>query len=173
MFHPVTTEKNNLEKTTSVLEAIKAINLPTIWFWPNVDANTGEVAKALRIFRENEDDSNIRFLKYLPAEKFISLLKRASCMVGNSSSGIKECSYLGIPAVNIGSRQRGRMRGPNVLDTGNESSAIKSAIDYQLRNGLYEKSNIYFKENCASTITSILEDISLEPQKEFYDYKGD
>jgi len=173
MFHPVTTEKNNLKKTNSVLKAIKALDFPTIWFWPNVDANTDEVAKAIRIFRENEDDSKIRFLKYLSAEKFISLLKKTSCMIGNSSSGIKECSYLGIPAVNIGSRQRGRMQGPNVLDTGNDLSAIKSAIEYQLKNGPYKKSNIYFKKDCASNIASILEDISIEPQKEFYDYRGD
>ena len=90
--------------------------------------------------------------------------------MGNSSAGIKECSFLGIPVVNVGSRQNGRMRSSNVFDSPFEKNQIKSAIDHQIKKGSYPKSDIYFKENCGENIANILSDINVSSQKIFHDY---
>ena len=170
LFHPVTTDKDNRYHTSLLLDSVRETNYQTIWFWPNADAGTGDVAKAIRVFRERKSSSNMRFLKYLPVSKFLSLLRQCSCLVGNSSAGIKECSFLGIPVVNVGSRQNGRMRSSNVFDSPFEKNQIKSAIDHQIKKGSYPKSDIYFKENCGENIANILSDINVSSQKIFHDY---
>ena len=112
----------------------------------------------------------MQFLIYLKSEYFLNLLRKTACLVGNSSAGIKECSYLGIPVVNIGSRQNNRMKSSNVIDSGYSSEEIRKAVNFQVKNGTYPISNIYFKENCSKKITDILTNIELRTQKKFYDY---
>lgn len=170
MQHPVTSEigknRKNIEET---LRAIKELGVPAIWFWPNVDAGTDEVSKGIRNFRENKNLPHMRFLKSLPPEQFIGLLKCAACLVGNSSAGIKECSFLGVPAVNIGTRQSGRMRSANVIDVPYDAKAIKNAISRQLKHGLYKTSHIYYKKGTSKKIVRILATINLYSQKRFVD----
>lgn len=169
MQHPVTTETDNRQKIQATLEAINELEIPTIWFWPNVDAGTDEVSKGIRAFREHNNPRNIRFIKFLPAEQFLGLLKISACLVGNSSAGIKECSYLGIPVVNIGSRQNKRMRAENVLDVSHDKEQIKQAILKQLEKGKYEPSHIYLKPDTAKNIVNTLSKAELYIQKTFKD----
>ena len=168
--HPVTTEYGkNKKHTLELLDAIHELNIPTIWFWPNVDAGTDEVSKAIRIFRENKKSKHIRFIKYLPANEYTGLLKKTACLVGNSSSGIKECSYLGVPAVNIGTRQNGRMRAENIVDISYNKAEIKKAIKKQIAGGRYKSSNIYSKDGTSKEIADILASINPYVQKHFHD----
>ncbi len=172
MYHPVTSEmENNKLNTNTLLEVISKINLPTIWFWPNVDAGTDEVSKAIRIMREKGKTNNIRFIKYVPADQFIALLKKAKVLVGNSSAGIKESSFLGTPVVNIGARQNGRKKGKNVISVDYSKDKIMKAIKRQIECGAYERDEIYFKENTAKRIVNILEVVDIYTQKVFYDNK--
>ncbi|MFC1678238.1 UDP-N-acetylglucosamine 2-epimerase, partial [Patescibacteria group bacterium] len=169
MQHPVTTEMGDNEK--NIIETIKAIKntgIQTIWFWPNVDAGTDEISGALRRYRELYNlDEYVRIIKYLPPERFIALLKDASCLVGNSSSGLKECSYLGTPVVNIGTRQSGRMRSENVIDVDYNKEDIESALKKQLEHGKYNSSKMYYKENTGKNIAEILASTNLYIQKKF------
>jgi UDP-N-acetylglucosamine 2-epimerase len=110
----------------------------------------------------------MHFIKYLQSDIFIALLKKCACLVGNSSAGIKECSFLGIPAVNIGDRQEGRLRGPNVTDAGYKAAEIQKAIEKQVRKGKYPASDIYFKKDCIKRITGTLASAPLYAQKKFY-----
>lgn len=169
--HPVTTEKNNRQNTGNLLKAVDALNVPAIWFWPNSDAGTNEVAKAIRVYREQGllKNNKIRFVTDLLPEDFIGLLRRASVLVGNSSSGIKEASYFGVPVVNIGTRQDGRLRGSNVLDVGYKQNEIELAIKKQLKRGYYPSSNIYYKSNTSDKIVKILSRVRLYSQKKFHD----
>jgi len=170
MQHPVTSEVGkNRKHIEETLHAVRELSIPTIWFWPNVDAGTDEVSKGIRNFRENEKSDHMRFLKYLPPEQFIGLLKRTACLVGNSSAGIKECSYLGVPTVNIGTRQNGRMRAENVIDATYEKSTIKRAIKQQLTHGPYPASAIYYKKGTSKKIAQILATIKPYSQKRFID----
>ena len=115
--HPVTTEPGRARHdVTETLHAIRSLDVPAFWFWPNVDAGSDEVSKGIRVFREHEAAGEIQFVKNMTPEDFLRLVANSWCVVGNSSVAVRECSYLGVPAVNIGSRQLGRGRGANVVD---------------------------------------------------------
>jgi len=170
MQHPVTTEvgqnRLNIKET---LKAVYDLKIPTVWFWPNVDAGTDEISKAIRVFREERNPHHMRFIKYLPPEQFVGLLKRSACIVGNSSAGIKEASVLGLPVVNIGTRQNGRMRAENVLDVGYNKNEIKKAVKKQLKHGKYPLSYIYYKKGTSKKIVEVLSKVNLYTQKRFYE----
>jgi len=172
--HPVTTASNNRRNTETLLQAIDALNMPVAWFWPNSDAGTNEIAKAIRIYREQGKIKNnkIRFVTDLLPEDFIGLLRKASILIGNSSSGIKEASYFGTPVVNIGTRQQGRLRGPNVMDVGFQRLAIIQSIKKQLEHGRYPPSHIYYKFDTSEIIVKILSKAKLQSQKKFFDLKN-
>ena len=85
----------------------------------------------------SEQPENIHFFKNMSPTDFLRLLYNSRCLVGNSSVGIRECSFLGVPAVNIGSRQDGRERGPNVIDVGYDRRETADAIQRHLSNGRY------------------------------------
>ena len=133
MHHPVTTEyKKARDHVTEVLEAMTNMNKPTLWIWPNVDAGSDGTSKGIRAYRENVKNNNIWFFKNFSPTDFLRLLYNSDGIVGNSSVAIRECSFLGVRAVNIGTRQIGRERGGNVIDVGYNSGEIKSAIDNHL-----------------------------------------
>lgn len=144
MQHPVTTEYAEARKHIDLtLTAIHALGLPTLWFWPNVDAGSDGTSKGIRSFRERHNIDHIHFFKNMEGRDFLRVLHNSDCLIGNSSVGIRECSYLGVPVVNIGTRQNGRQRGPNVVDTGYSVAGITAAIKAQLAHGKYEPANVY------------------------------
>ena len=169
--HPVTTESDNRRHLDTTFRAISATDMPAVWFWPNPDAGTGEMAETLRHFREHHEAATerMRFITDLPVDRFISLLKRTACLVGNSSAGIKECSYLGTPVVDVGKRQEGRLRGENVLHAGHDVDEIRTAINRQLQRGRYPASNIYYREGTSQTIVDVLSRVPLYTQKRFHE----
>ncbi|MGE4158104.1 MAG: UDP-N-acetylglucosamine 2-epimerase [Planctomycetota bacterium] len=168
MQHPVTSEygsgRSILEAT---VEAVEKSGMNTFWFWPNIDAGNDELSKVLRVARENGRLKRTHFFRSLPAEAFMGLVQGSSCFVGNSSAGIKECSYLGVPVVNIGTRQQGRLRSPNVVDVGYEASAIAAAIQKQCQNGRYASSTIYFKPDSSRLLADLLATEEPPVQKRF------
>jgi UDP-hydrolysing UDP-N-acetyl-D-glucosamine 2-epimerase len=144
MQHPVTTEyqdaRHQVEET---LHAVVECGIPTLWFWPNVDAGSEDVARGIRVFREQGGHGQIRFFKNMLPADFLRLLKNSRGIIGNSSVAIRECAFLGVPAVNIGSRQQGRERGRNVIDVPNERGAILEAIRRQTSLAAMESDPIY------------------------------
>lgn len=134
--HPVTTEYEQARAhVMETLYAARDLGMPTLWFWPNVDAGSDGTSGAIRSFREIEQPTNIHFFKNMTPEDFLRLLYNSRGIVGNSSVGIRECSYLGVPAVNIGSRQFGRERGGNVIDVDYERGQIQAAIRKHIDTG--------------------------------------
>ena len=166
MQHPVTTEysqaKNDVLKT---LRVVDALGIPTFWFWPNVDAGADGTSNGIRSYRENFNPKNIHFFKNMEPNDFLSLLLNSKCLIGNSSVGIRECSYLGVPVVNIGTRQNRRLRGTNVIDVAYEEAAIKSAIESQLLNPKNTKSTVYGNGDSGKKIADILATIELRFHK--------
>lgn len=170
MYHPVTTEISKISKRTkNLLGAIYELNIPTLWFWPNFDAGAEKISNEIRIFNDTVHNHTIRFMRYLPPETFLNLLKNTSCLVGNSSAGIKECSYMGVPVVDISTRQNHRLHADNVLYSGSNKLDIKKAIRTQLANGKYKSSPIYYRNNTSKQIVDVLATIKLYNQKEFRD----
>ena len=144
MQHPVTTEYEEArQQVDETLYAVKDIGLPVLWFWPNVDAGSDGTSKGIRMFREHHDPANFHLFRNMFPEDFLRLLCSATAIVGNSSVAIRECSYLGVPAVNIGSRQQGRERGRNVIDVDHDRGAIAAAIAEHRRRGKAPRDRLY------------------------------
>ena len=99
-------------------------------------------------------------------EQYAVLLNNASCIVGNSSSGIRESAYLGVPSVNIGNRQSGRQRADNVVDVPHDAGAIKKAIRSQMNHGPYESSAIYGDGNSGEWIADVIAEFEFNIQKQ-------
>jgi UDP-hydrolysing UDP-N-acetyl-D-glucosamine 2-epimerase len=169
--HPVTTESDNRAHLETTLKVVASFELPTIWFWPNPDAGTGEMADSLRHMREKHPEltAHMRFITNVPANDFVALLAHTSCLVGNSSAGIKECSYLGTPVVNIGARQQGRLSAEHVTHVGYEATELGAAIAAQLAHGRYEPSRLYYQPNASDTIAELLATTPLYTQKRFHE----
>jgi UDP-N-acetylglucosamine 2-epimerase len=90
----------------------------------------------------------------------------AAAIVGNSSVAIRECSFLGVPAVNIGSRQVGRERGRNVLDVAHDREAITAAIRQHISNGRYSRDCLYGDGRAGERIADCLATASLSVEKQ-------
>jgi UDP-hydrolysing UDP-N-acetyl-D-glucosamine 2-epimerase len=155
--HPVTTEYDeNLIHVQETIDALETLNMPTVWILPNMDAGSDGINKAIRQFRETRRPDYIHFFKSLPIEYYAPLLKNAACLIGNSSSGIRESAFLGTPTVNIGSRQHGRERGHNVIDVGYDSREISHAVKRQIDNGPYDPDHLYGDGFAAEKIVNVL-----------------
>ena len=159
-FHPVTTEFGSAEiQMNKILKIIKSLEIPSIILWPNADAGTDDISKSIRKFRENKFDKNMHFYKNLRVEDYIYLMKKTSCLIGNSSSGIREGSYIGTPVVNIGSRQNDREKSGNVINVNFEENVIFESISKQINHGFYKRSTLYGSGDAGIKITKILEDL--------------
>lgn len=161
MQHPVTTEyPDGRRQIDQTLQAMNQVDLPVVWFWPNIDAGSDDVSKGIRSFRETHNPAHIHFVKNMEPQDFLRLLNRASGLIGNSSAGIRESSYLGVPVVNIGSRQVHRERGPNVIDIGYDSAQILNAVKTHCT-GKKTPSDLYGKGNAGELIAEHLSSAEL------------
>jgi UDP-N-acetylglucosamine 2-epimerase len=96
---------------------------------------------------------------------FLRLAHASRCLVGNSSLGIRECSFMGVPAVNIGTRQAGRERGRNVIDTGYDRDEIVDALKTHLKNGRYQRDCLYGDGHAGERIAHVLASQPLRVEK--------
>jgi UDP-hydrolysing UDP-N-acetyl-D-glucosamine 2-epimerase len=166
MHHPVTTEYQEArQQVFETLHAVRELNLPTLWFWPNVDAGSDGTSGGIRSFREIERPNNIHFFKNMEGLDFLRLLYNSRCLIGNSSVGVRECSYLGIPVVNIGSRQAGRDRGTNLLDVDYDRTEIVGAVKHHMGNGRYPSDTIYGDGRAGKRIAHVLALTPLKVEK--------
>lgn len=166
MQHPVTTEYGQArQQAMETLEAIRHLNVPALWFWPNVDAGSDGTSNAIRTFRETHALSNIHFFKNMDPIDFLRLLYSSRAIVGNSSVGIRECSFLGVPAVNIGSRQAGRERGPNVVDVEHDRTAIAAAVASLATVERPQRAHVYGDGHAGARIAELAATAPLSVQK--------
>jgi UDP-hydrolysing UDP-N-acetyl-D-glucosamine 2-epimerase len=166
MQHPVTTEYEQARaQVVETLYAMRDAGVPTIWFWPNVDAGSDGTSKGIRIFRETERPGGFHFFRNMPPEDFLRLLYGSRVLVGNSSVAIRECSFLGVPAVNIGSRQRGREHGANVHHADYSRESILAAVRAQLGRGRYRTEPLYGDGASGPRIADALATCSLGIEK--------
>jgi UDP-hydrolysing UDP-N-acetyl-D-glucosamine 2-epimerase len=165
--HPVTTEYGDGEwQITETMMAVYKLGIPTIALWPNADAGADDIARGMRKFREHYDDSNVHFFKNLPAEVYLALMRRTRCLVGNSSSAIREGAFIGTPAINIGTRQAMRQRGHNIIDVDYNQTAIADAIVEQMQHGPYPSEPIYGDGKAGERIADVLSSCTWRLQKQ-------
>ena len=166
MQHPVTNEyqdsRIHIEET---LKAVAKTNKACLWFWPNVDAGADGTSTGIRSFREKNQLDNVHFFKNMDGMDFLNLLQNSSGLIGNSSVGIRECAFMGVPVINIGSRQNRRDRGNNVIDVGYNEYEIHQAIERLLTQPSPEPSTIYGGGDAGKKIADILAKVPLQFHK--------
>lgn len=168
MQHPVTSEHEAaLDQIHQTISAVHESGMQALWFWPNPDAGSDGTSRGIRRFREHSPDNRIHFFKNMEPEVFLTVLRRARCIVGNSSVAIRECAFLGVPAVNIGSRQAKRQRGRNVIDTPHEGAQILYAIQTHLRRSdRFDEDHIYGAGDAGEQIADAIRQMDLIFQKQ-------
>jgi len=144
IYHPVTTHFGSERlNTDQLLQALHELAHPTVWIWPNIDAGSDDISKALRVYREHYSANWLHLVKNLDPITFQKSLKKTACAVGNSSSFVRDSTFSGTPVVLVGDRQKGREHGENLIIVPPEKEEIMTAIRKQLSNGCYMPSKIY------------------------------
>ncbi|NQY74112.1 MAG: UDP-N-acetylglucosamine 2-epimerase, partial [Candidatus Margulisbacteria bacterium] len=164
--HPVTTEYGqNQSQIEETLIALDSLKMPTIMLWPNADAGSDDISRGIRSFREQFNPDWLHVFKNVPTQTYIHLMKNTACLIGNSSSGIREGNFIGTPVVNIGTRQHNRVKGDNVIDVIYENHFIRKAIEAQLNHGLYPKGTLYGDGHTGKKVADILSSANPSIQK--------
>jgi UDP-hydrolysing UDP-N-acetyl-D-glucosamine 2-epimerase len=144
LFHPVTTEFGGAEQQMeALLAAVKAVGEPVVLLWPNIDADSDGISQAIRRFRELNKNFPLHAYKNFEPDAYVPILSMARCAVGNSSSFVRDASFLGTPVVLVGGRQDGRELSKAVIRVEPSKNEILKAIIAQLSNGRYPASDLY------------------------------
>jgi UDP-hydrolysing UDP-N-acetyl-D-glucosamine 2-epimerase len=153
IFHPTTTEfGGERQQMEELLLALNDIRTQTVLLWPNIDAGSDHVSKAIRSFRDKAKPDWLRTLINLPPEPYLKVLANAACAVGNSSSFVRDASYFGTPVVLPGARQEGRETDAHVTRVPPVHQTITDAIRRQLAHGRYAPSALYGDGHVAERI---------------------
>lgn len=164
--HPVTSQYGQGEvQILETLHAVLDLRLPTIALWPNADAGADDVARGMRKFRERHPDAPIHYFKNLPIDVYVRLMRRTACLIGNSSSGIRDGAFIGTPAVNVGVRQHRRQRGVNVVDVDHDRKSIVAAVRERMAKGRFPSDPIYGDGRAGERIAEILASCPLSTAK--------
>jgi len=161
--HPTTMLPDTISEADSLFAALDRLQLQCLFCYPNADAGSRALIARAEAFVKAHDGA--RLFVNLPAVEYWSLLRETTVLIGNSSSGIMEAASFGIPAVNIGIRQRGREYGRNVLHAKSDADAIEKAVlralDPAFRDSLQGMQNPY-GDGCASEkIVEVLRSVEL------------
>jgi UDP-hydrolysing UDP-N-acetyl-D-glucosamine 2-epimerase len=166
IFHPTTTEygDENTQMDT-LMSALAAIAMPTVLLWPNIDAGSEHINKAIRVFRTQQSATWLRTITNLSPEDYLKVLGNAACAVGNSSSFVRDAGFFGTPVVLIGNRQNGRETDRHVVRTPVNVQAIVRATRSQLDHGRYNPSTLYGDGCVSQRIAEGLEELTPYCQK--------
>lgn len=161
--HPVTEEEGAAgEQVSETISALMELNWPTIFIYPNGDAGSESIRGQLAAFKR----PNVRMFRNLPRQDYLGLMRMASVVVGNSSSGIMEAPSFGRPTVNIGRRQSGRPQACNVINVGYRKSDIVSALKRAISPDFVAKAstarNPYGDGNASERIVDVLKNIEID-----------
>jgi UDP-hydrolysing UDP-N-acetyl-D-glucosamine 2-epimerase len=167
MQHPVTTEYgHSFDQINQTLGAVEHLGMQALVFWPNVDAGSEQIAKGIRLFRERVGSNGFHFFRNLPPETFARLMAHCACMVGNSSSALREGAFLGTPAVTVGTRQQHREHGRNVVEAPNDATAIADAMRDQITHGPHPRDDLFGDGSAGRKIAQVLATVTPQVQKE-------
>ncbi|MFU1796330.1 UDP-N-acetylglucosamine 2-epimerase [Paenibacillus azoreducens] len=160
IYHPVTTSETEGNKLKDILNTVLALGEDLICLLPNTDANSDDILKVYRGFSYVD---RIHFISSFEQLDYLSLLKHAKMMVGNSSSGIIEAASFHIPVINIGTRQQGRERSANVIDIAEDphelEDALKLAYSDSFKQIVDSCQNVYGRGNTSTQIIEILKQL--------------
>lgn len=155
-LHPVVTELDSAAvQYGALVQVMQQLAMPSVWVLPNPDAGAGTGIDVVAA-AASAQAFPVCVVGSLPLEPYAILLRHASCLIGNTSSGIREAAFLGTPVVNVGTRQTGRARGRNVIDTAVEPGAILAAARHQIAHGAWPSDPLYGDGAAGEKIARIL-----------------
>ena len=154
VFHSTTNDLGNLEKETKILlDSIVKSKKNFIIIYPNNDPGTNIIIKQYKKVKSK----NIKIYPSLRFEHYLSLLKYSNFILGNSSSGIMEAPYYGIPSINIGNRQLNRASMPSIINLPfNKNKILKYINHYSEKKILFKKTNFFGHGNSDKKLIKIL-----------------
>ncbi|MCE7874982.1 UDP-N-acetylglucosamine 2-epimerase (hydrolyzing) [bacterium CPR1] len=162
LFHPVSTDYGGeMGQMEQLLAALQEVQLQTLLLWPNIDAGSDHVSKAIRVFRDRHKPGWLRTLINLNPEDYLRVLATTSCAVGNSSSFVREAGFFGTPVVLVGGRQSCREAGEHVLPVPALAAEVAAGIRKQLQRGCYPPTILYGDGQVSARVAQAL--ASLEP----------
>jgi UDP-N-acetylglucosamine 2-epimerase len=165
----VTTDYGHQEdQMKEVLTVVERLGTQTVLLWPNIDAGSDRISKAVRRFREFHHEFPLHAYKNLEPDVYLPLLRNAACCIGNSSSFVRETSFLGTPVVLVGSRQDGREWSPCVQRVGPHAAEIETAVRAQLAHGRFAPSTIYGKPGVSAAIAGQVAQLTPYLQKRLH-----
>ena len=167
-YHPVTLEYGNTgQQIFELIEALKTFEMPIIFTQPNADTHGRMITRAIKEFVDKHPST--RLIDNLGIDDYLNMMSHSGVMVGNSSSGIIEAPSFKLPVVNIGTRQRGRVRAANVIDVGYGREeiihGINTALQSTFRYGLRNLVNPYGTGDAAEKIVERLKTVVLTDEK--------
>ena len=158
LHHPETEQPNEaFNQMRTVLDGVRQAGLPALIIWPGQDAGRDLTAKAIRVTTQKHPEWSTHTVRGIPPRRFLRLLSQASVLVGNSSAGIREASFLGVPVVNVGERQRGRERASNVVDVAYDEGCIGTAVWTAGKH--YPPSTLYGDGTAGERIAAMLKEL--------------
>ncbi len=166
VFHPTTTEfGDERDQMKKLLLALEGYKKQTLLLWPNIDAGADYISKAIRVFRDQRDNSWLRAVTNFTPEDYMKVLAGAACAVGNSSSFVRDAGFFGTPVVLVGNRQAGREAAEHVTRVEAETRQISEALGMQLAHGRYEPSTLYGDGNVSKTLAEAIANVEIYVQK--------
>ncbi len=158
--HPVVTEADEAEDQVRItLEALSELEIETIIIYPNADAGGRRMIGAIEEYIGTRPSMKAR--RSIPRRDYLSIMNCAAFMIGNSSSGIIEASSFNLPVINIGTRQKGRLRAANVMDVDHDKDEIKAAVRKVLKSGKRDVENPWGDGRASERIVKILKEIRI------------
>lgn len=159
-YHPATREAGSTKsQVRELFAALSQFEFPLVFTLPNADTEGRLVIQMVRKYVS--ENANAHLVENLGTDGYFTLLEYARAMVGNSSSGLIEAPSFGLPVVNIGTRQQGRVRASNVIDVSGGADAIadaiRTAMDTSFRDQLSGMKNPYGDGSASTIIARILE----------------
>ena len=172
---PVTTEyAHSGHQMMEVLEAVQQIGIQTILIYPNPDAGSTKMLRSERIFSSKYKKNNVFLekIKNISFKNYLNLLRNCSCLIGNSSSGIREAHAFDVPVINVGTRQQGRERTKNIIDVPCNRDELTAAIEIY-KNKRIKSTNLYGDGDSGQKIAKILHEIDLKQTlNKVFPYEG-
>ena len=144
VFHPTTTQYGGeREQMEMLLDVLCEAKVQTLMLWPNIDAGSDEISKAIRVYRDHADTDWLRLVTNFEPEDYLKVLATATVAVGNSSSFVRDAGFFGTPVVLVGPRQAGREADVHVKRAPLERDPVAQALREQLEHGRYAASTLY------------------------------
>lgn len=172
-YHPVTlADEPPLASFNALLNALDQFKqYQIILTYPNADEGGRQIMTALQHYAAAQPE-RVLAVASLGQLRYLSAVKHAAAVIGNSSSGIIEIPALNVPTVNIGARQQGRLAAPSVLHCKADASTIKNTIELALNHSLKAVNNPYGQGNASARVIQMIKHLQFDPVKTFYDQPG-